>query len=63
MITKEVTISVPWTIQEVSEFLRVPIGTLYQWRYRRYGPRASKIGKHLRYDPAEVRAWLAGQAS
>ena len=23
-----------WTISEVSEFLNVPVGTLYQWRHR-----------------------------
>jgi excisionase family DNA binding protein len=53
----------PWTIEEVSAFLRVPVGTLYQWRHRRTGPRASKVGKHLRYNPAEVRTWLERQAA
>lgn len=52
-----------WSIEEVSAFLRVPVGTLYQWRYRRTGPRAFKVGRHLRYDPADVRAWLSGQAA
>lgn len=53
----------PWTIEEVSAFLRVPVGTLYQWRHRRTGPRASKVGRHLRYNPGEVRAWLSQQAA
>jgi predicted DNA-binding transcriptional regulator AlpA len=52
-----------WSIEDVSEFLRVPVGTLYQWRYRRTGPPAFKVGRHLRYDPANVRAWLAGQVA
>jgi predicted DNA-binding transcriptional regulator AlpA len=52
-----------WSIEDVSEFLRVPVGTLYQWRYRRIGPRAFKVGRHLRYDPADVRSWLAGMAA
>ncbi len=51
-----------WSVEEVSEFLGVPVATLYQWRYRRTGPRASRVGRHLRYDPADVRAWLARQA-
>ncbi|MFR9774472.1 helix-turn-helix domain-containing protein [Micromonospora sp. MS34] len=38
--------------------LGVPVGTLYQWRHRRTGPRASRVGRHLRYDPAAVRAWV-----
>ncbi|MEV5694203.1 helix-turn-helix transcriptional regulator [Micromonospora globbae] len=50
-----------WTIEEVSAFLRIPVDTLYQWRSRRTGPRAFKVGRHLRYDPTDVRSWLAGQ--
>jgi len=56
------TIEPLWTVQEVSKYLRVPQSTLYQWRYLRTGPRASRVGRHLRYDPADVRAWLADQA-
>ncbi|MFI7210558.1 helix-turn-helix domain-containing protein [Micromonospora maritima] len=52
-----------WSITETAAFLRVPVGTLYQWRHRRTGPRASKVGRHLRYNPADVRAWLAEQAA
>ncbi|RIV38566.1 MULTISPECIES: helix-turn-helix transcriptional regulator [Micromonospora] len=52
-----------WSIEEVSAFLRVPVGTLYQWRYRRTGPRAFKVGRHLRYDPADVQSWLTGRAA
>ena len=51
-----------WTIEEVSAFLRVPIGTLYQWRSRRTGPKASKVGRSLRYDPADVRTWFKQKA-
>ena len=50
-----------WSIDDVSAFLRVPVGTLYQWRYRKTGPKAYKVGRHLRYYPADVRTWLAGQ--
>ena len=56
------TIEPLWTAEDVSVFLGVPISTLYQWRCRRIGPRASRVGRHLRYDPADVRAWLAKQA-
>lgn len=51
-----------WTAADVSAFLGVPVNTLYQWRYRGQGPRARKVGRHLRYDPADVRAWLDGVA-
>ncbi|MFD6715866.1 excisionase [Micromonospora sp. TSRI0369] len=52
-----------WSIQDTAAFLRVPVGTLYQWRHRRIGPRAFKVGRHLRYNPADVRAWLEDQAA
>ena len=52
-----------WLIEDAAAFLRVPVGTLYQWRHRRIGPPAFKIGRHLRYDPAAVRAWVAEQAA
>jgi hypothetical protein len=47
-----------WTIQQVSNFLRVPVGSLYQWRHKGYGPPAWRVGKQLRYDAAAVRRWL-----
>jgi excisionase family DNA binding protein len=47
-----------WTVDDVSEYLGVPVETLYAWRKRRKGPPASRIGKHLRYEPADVRAYV-----
>jgi len=47
-----------WTIQEVSAFLGIPVATLHQWRYLGTGPDAYRVGKHLRYNPVAVQAWL-----
>lgn len=47
-----------WSVHDTSAFLGVPVGTLYQWRCRGQGPRAYRVGRHLRYDPFEVRMWL-----
>jgi predicted DNA-binding transcriptional regulator AlpA len=52
-----------WTVEEVSAFLVVPVPTLYRWRYVGTGPRAYRVGKHLRYLPADVLAWLREQAA
>ncbi len=52
-----------WSIEDVAIYLDVPIETLYAWRKKGYGPRAARIGKHLRYDPNIVRAWFAEQLS
>ena len=52
-----------WSIDDVSEFLGVPVGTLRQWRYVGTGPRAYRVGRHLRYSQAEVSRWLEAQAA
>lgn len=46
------------TPEEVAEILGVPKGTLYKWRLVAEGPPAMRIGKHLRYRPADLDAWL-----
>ena len=48
-----------WNITEVGRFLDVPVATIYQWRVRGEGPPATKMGKHLRYEPQVVRAWVS----
>lgn len=45
--------------EEVAAWLLVPVATVYQWRYRRTGPAAIKVGRHLRYRRTAVEAWLA----
>lgn len=49
-------------IEEVSEYLGIPVKTLYQWRHRGIGPRASKVGRHLRYRWDDVEKWVDQQA-
>lgn len=60
-MTKVIAPEALWTIDQVAEYLRVPVETLYTWRKRGYGPRAGRVGRHLRYDPAEVRQWFHSQ--
>jgi hypothetical protein len=36
---------------------------LHQLNYKRTGPRSFKVGKHRRYDPADVIAWLNDRAT
>lgn len=48
--------------QELADFLAVPLGTLYQWRSRGGGPRAIRVGKHLRYRMTDVDAFLDANA-
>jgi excisionase family DNA binding protein len=49
------------TPEQVADYLQIPVKTLAEWRSRGGGPRYSKVGRHARYDWADVRAWLASQ--
>ena len=48
-------------IEVVAEYLGVPVATIYAWRKNGYGPRAFRVGKHLRWRDSEVQAWLEKQ--
>lgn len=53
-----------WSAQETADFLGIPVSTLYYWSYRgEGGPRLYRVGRNLRYDPADVLAWLDQQAA
>ncbi len=45
---------------EAGRLLGVSTSTVRYWRYRGEGPPAYMVGRHLRYAPADVRAWLEG---
>jgi excisionase family DNA binding protein len=47
------------TAAETAAYLRIPVETLYQWRSHGIGPRAARVGRHLRYRRAEIDRWLA----
>jgi predicted site-specific integrase-resolvase len=44
------------TLAEVAAFLQVPAKTLHRWRSIGEGPRALKVGRHLRYRWRDVEA-------
>lgn len=44
--------------QELADFLRVPLDTVYRWNYARTGPPYIRVGRHVRYRRADVDAWL-----
>lgn len=49
------------TTRDVAEYLDVPVSTIYQWRTRGLGPRAARVGRHLRWRKSEVDSWLDQQ--
>lgn len=46
------------TIPQVAGVLGVPDRTLRYWRYRGTGPKAIKVGRHVRYQRAEIERYL-----
>lgn len=50
------------TPDDLAHLLQLPKETIYRWRKTRTGPPAIRVGKHLRYDPVAVAAWLADRA-
>lgn len=50
-----------WSTAQLAEHLGVPVKTIHQWRYLQKGPRGFRVGRHLRFRPADVRAWVDEQ--
>jgi excisionase family DNA binding protein len=48
------------TSEEVAEITGLSIETLAQWRSQKRGIPYLKIGRAVRYDPAEVQSYLEG---
>ncbi|MFJ4790568.1 helix-turn-helix domain-containing protein [Streptomyces sp. NPDC088794] len=46
------------TPEDIAVIFKVPKETVYQWRKKRTGPPGFRIGKYVRYDPADVRAYI-----
>ncbi|MGW7054909.1 helix-turn-helix transcriptional regulator [Streptomyces sp. NPDC054887] len=44
---------------DLADLLGIPLETVYQWRRKRTGPRGFRVGRHLRYDPEDVRSWIS----
>jgi excisionase family DNA binding protein len=50
------------TTEGVAGYLQLPVPTIYSWRARGEGPRAIRVGKHLRWRKSDIDAWLERQA-
>ncbi|MCX4422630.1 helix-turn-helix transcriptional regulator [Streptomyces mirabilis] len=47
------------TPEDLVTLLRLPsVETVYQWRRKGIGPRGFRVGRYLRFDPEDVRAWV-----
>jgi excisionase family DNA binding protein len=46
------------TIEELAEYLDVPVATVRTWRANKTGPRGIRVGRHVRYRRADIEDWL-----
>ncbi len=46
------------TVEDLAEYLDVPVSTVYAWRYCRQGPPGSRVGRHLRLRWSDVERWI-----
>ena len=47
------------TVDDLAEYLGVPVTTLYAWRYHRKGPPGFRVGRHVRYRWADIEEWIS----
>ncbi|MEO6412723.1 MAG: helix-turn-helix domain-containing protein [Pedococcus sp.] len=47
-----------WSVEDLAAFLGVPVGTIYQWRTKDYGPVGVRVGRFVRFRPGDVHAWV-----
>ena len=51
-----------WTLDELCAVVRTTPATVHTWRKHGRAPKAYKIGRHLLFAEADVRAWLKARA-
>lgn len=49
------------SVKDLAAELGVPLKTVYNWRYRGYGPPSANFGQHVRYRREDVDAWIEQQ--
>ncbi|KAE8763425.1 helix-turn-helix transcriptional regulator [Georgenia thermotolerans] len=52
-----------WTLDELCAKLHTTPATVHTWRKRGTAPKAYRIGRHLLFEEADVRAWLETRAA
>lgn len=49
------------TFDEVSEYMRVPEGTLRRWRATGQGPKSFTVGRRVLFKESDVDSWIEQQ--
>jgi excisionase family DNA binding protein len=49
------------TVNELAQYLDIPVATVYAWRHRREGPPGFRVGKYVRYRWNDIQEWIQAQ--
>lgn len=49
------------SIEDLAEYLGIPVTTIYDWRVDGKGPCAVRVGRHLKFAVSDVKAWISQQ--
>jgi excisionase family DNA binding protein len=51
------------SVEQLADVLQIPAKTVYEWRCRGEGPAGIRVGRYLRFDPADVADWIDARKS
>lgn len=46
------------SIEDLAEYLGVPVTTIYDWRVDGKGPCGVRVGRHVKFTQRDVQAWI-----
>lgn len=49
------------SIEDLADYLGVPVTTIYDWRVDGKGPCGVRVGRHVKFTVSDVLAWTAAQ--
>lgn len=49
------------SIEDLADYLGVPVSTIYDWRVDGKGPCGVKVGRHVKFIQRDVVAWIESQ--
>jgi excisionase family DNA binding protein len=49
------------SIEDLADYLGVPVTTIYDWRVNGKGPCGVRVGRHVKFTVSDVLAWIAAQ--
>jgi excisionase family DNA binding protein len=50
-----------FTVEDLADYLEVPVTTIYAWRYHRQGPPGFRVGRYVRFRRSDVERWIEHQ--